>query len=190
MRSSRRPLLSTHPEFIVHEDLGFCEYKVENWHLKRDGSGQIVEGYSRLSRKDAVLSALFAMLWSFFNSHIYAQIGLVAVYAYVAWSRCSQVLWESVIAIPPHGIQLETHKGYPSLPLFASRRFIPAVLLQDFIINEGLRRWDVRHYISAVQSTADGAFTMRTAYENILPHFPILAEVYRGIHQTNLISEN
>ncbi|TFK54966.1 hypothetical protein OE88DRAFT_1653552 [Heliocybe sulcata] len=185
-----RPLPSTHPEFTVHDNLGYCEYRVENWHLKRDGSGRVVEGYSRLSWKDALLSALFAVMWSFFRGDIRAQIGLLTAYAYVAWTKCSQVLWESVIAIPPHGIQLETHCGYPSWPLFASKRFIPAMFLQDFIINEGLRRWDVRYYISAIQRTPDGSFTMETAYENILPHFPILAKVYRGIHQTDLTSKD
>jgi phosphatidylinositol glycan class H protein len=110
---------------------------------------------------------------------------------------------ESVLVIPPHGIQLETHRGLPSIPLTASRRFIPTVALQDFIINEGLRGWDVRYYLVAIKRFNHDNYTLEIAYEvgalsldnverirlgeqNILPHFPVLVEVYRGVQETLL----
>ena len=37
--------------------------------------------------------------------------------------------------------------------------------LQDFVINEGLRRWDVRYYLAAVQSDRDGGFRLKVAFE-------------------------
>ncbi|EPQ58195.1 hypothetical protein GLOTRDRAFT_72347 [Gloeophyllum trabeum ATCC 11539] len=189
MRSWRQPLPLTNPEFTVHEWPGYCEYRVENWHLARDGSGRVVEGYRALSWKDAVFSVIIAVLWPLFRASLRARIVLVIVLAFMLWSRCSQVLWESVISIPPHGIQLETHKGYPSMPLYAVRRFIPSGSLKDFIINEGLQRWNVRYYLSAIRRTSCGAFTMEIAYNDTLPHFPILLEVYRGIHETELFSQ-
>ena len=39
------------------------------------------------------------------------------------------------------------------------------VELQDFVINEGLRRWDVRYYLAAVQSDPDGGFALKVAFE-------------------------
>lgn len=77
----------------------------------------------------------------------------------------SACISESVLAIPSLGIQLETHRGLPNIPLFINRRFIPVFYLQDVIINEGLRRWDVRYYLAALQSTAEGGFTLKVAYE-------------------------
>jgi len=76
---------------------------------------------------------------------------------------------ESVLVIPPHGIQLETHRGLPSLPLAASRRFIPTAVLQDFVINEGLRGWDVRYYLVAIKRSSRDDYTLEVAYE--VSHF-------------------
>ena len=72
---------------------------------------------------------------------------------------------ESIIVIPPHGIQFETHRGFPPYPLFASRSFIPLIILQNFVINEGLRRWDVRFYLAAIKKASSGAMSMEVAYE-------------------------
>ncbi len=107
---------------------------------------------------------------------------------------------ESVFAVPYIGIQLETHRGLPNMPLFVSRRFIPAIYLQDFIVNEGLRRWNVRYYLAVIQEGSGGKTTLEVAYEvrfhsgtylqplkdlvqNTLPYFPILLYVYRGVHE-------
>ena len=68
--------------------------------------------------------------------------------------------------IAPHGIQLETHRGFPpSSVLSASRRFIPMSALQDFVINEGLHRWNVRYYLTAIQRNGENDFVLQVAYE-------------------------
>jgi phosphatidylinositol N-acetylglucosaminyltransferase subunit H len=72
---------------------------------------------------------------------------------------------ESVLVLPPYGIQLETHRGLPSLPFFVSRRFIPLTEVQDVLINEGLRRWDVRYYLAVLYSPRQGEQRLDVAYE-------------------------
>jgi hypothetical protein len=123
------------------------------------------------------------------QGNAFASTALVMVSIFI-WSKCTQVLFgelfparliiftwkfthistlflheESVVVVPPHGIQLETHCGLPSVPLSTSRRFIPTVLLQDFIINEGLRGWDVRYYLIAIRKSSTGDYTSEVAYE-------------------------
>ena len=41
-----RPIPDTHPQFSVLDLPGYREYRVENWHLARDGSGRIIRGTS------------------------------------------------------------------------------------------------------------------------------------------------
>ncbi|KAJ6596778.1 hypothetical protein DFH09DRAFT_825236, partial [Mycena vulgaris] len=73
---------------------------------------------------------------------------------------------ESVIIIPPHGIQLETHRGLPWFaPLTVTRRFIPLASLQDFVIHEGLSGWNVRYYLAAIRLSSSGDFRLHVAYE-------------------------
>ena len=72
---------------------------------------------------------------------------------------------ESVLAIPYLGIQLETHRGLPDIPLFVSKRFIPSAYLRDFVINEGLRRWNVRYYLAAVEESPSSGIALEVAYE-------------------------
>lgn len=106
----------------------------------------------------------------------FALLGILSI-----WVKCTQVLSgtrhrrhiarrtealpESVIVLPPHGIQLETHRGLPSLRLSATRRFIPLSVLQDLVINEGLRRWDVRYYLAAIKKLEFDEFGLQVAYE-------------------------
>lgn len=72
---------------------------------------------------------------------------------------------ETVIIIPPHGIQLETHRGLPYWPRFVSRRFIPLTNLQDVIINEALRGWNVRYYLAVVKGRPSVGFSLEVAFE-------------------------
>jgi phosphatidylinositol N-acetylglucosaminyltransferase subunit H len=37
--------------------------------------------------------------------------------------------------------------------------------LQDFVINEGLRRWNVRYYLTAIQRNGENDFSLHVAYE-------------------------
>ncbi len=72
---------------------------------------------------------------------------------------------EAVLVIPPHGIQLETYRGFPKWPIFISRRFIPLTALQDVIINEGLWGWNVRHYLAAVKENTATAYSLDVVFE-------------------------
>lgn len=71
---------------------------------------------------------------------------------------------ESVVVIPPHGVQFETHRGLPSWPLMTARSFIPMIYLHDFVINEGLHRWNVRFYLTAIKQSGDQV-SLQVAYE-------------------------
>ncbi|KJA27535.1 hypothetical protein HYPSUDRAFT_131216, partial [Hypholoma sublateritium FD-334 SS-4] len=73
---------------------------------------------------------------------------------------------ESVILLPPHGIQLESHRGIAGMrPLFSKRRFIPATSLRDAVINEGLRGWNVLYYLVIVRRTNGKNCALEVAYE-------------------------
>jgi len=176
--------LATNPEFTVLDWPGFREYRVENWHLARDGSNKVVRGAAGLTWQLAIVPVVLGFVWIKVES-FWFMTGLSLLLVYLVWMKCTQVLFESVIVIPPHGIQLETHRGFsPSRTLFSSRRFIPMPALQDFVINEGLRRWNVRYYLTAIQRIDSSNTTLQVAYENILPHFPVLYEVYQGVQET------
>ena len=107
---------------------------------------------------------------------------------------------ESVVILPSLGIQLETHRGLAGRSLFVARKFIPWSSLEDFLINEGLRGWNVRYYLVAINRTPQGALQLEVAFEvgrkfvfivsmlifstqNLLPRFPVLLEVYHGVQE-------
>ena len=71
-----------------------------------------------------------------------------------------QVSPESLLVFPTLGIQLETHRGHPLLPtLSTTHHFIPLSALEDIVIHEGFRRWDVRYYLAALKRTrGSGAY--------------------------------
>lgn len=170
--------LSANPEFSVLECPGYCEYKVEHWRLARDGSGRVIGAASSLTWVDAVLVACLSVVWlKVANIRFVPIIGAVLIYV---WWKCSQVLSESIVLLPSLGVQLETHWGSPSFPrpLFTSRRFIPLSALQDVIINEGLRRWDVRYYLAFVIGEGSDV-SLEVAYENLLPYHNVLLYTYR-----------
>ncbi|KAI0810913.1 hypothetical protein BC629DRAFT_1281118 [Irpex lacteus] len=175
-----RPL-QDHPQFSIYQCEGHVEYRVENWRLARDGTGKVVKSFG-WTWVDLAIPVVVAVLWPKMTTRIHYAALMISVTYYV-YSKCTQILWESVFAVPYIGIQLETHRGLPNMPLFVSRRFIPAIYLQDFIVNEGLRRWNVRYYLAAIQEGSGGKTTLEVAYENTLPYFPILLYVYRGVHE-------
>jgi len=98
---------------------------------------------------------------------------LVQVYSSFAWCGLNRHCHfgrpksssESVVIIPPHGVQLETHRGILSFCLFTNRRFIRADTLQDMVINEALRRWDVRFYLVGIQIRSPRNFIFNVAFE-------------------------
>ncbi|KIM49240.1 hypothetical protein M413DRAFT_438410 [Hebeloma cylindrosporum] len=106
----------------------------------------------------------------------------------VLGSSAFQVLFESVILLPPHGIQLDTHRGpFPSQPVFSIKRFIPVSNLSGIAINEGLRGWNVLFYLVALQHTRRGT-VLEVAYKDLLPVQSILLQVFEGIHELLLRS--
>lgn len=54
-------------------------------------------------------------------------------------------------------------------PLFSNKRFISAINLQDVVINEGLKGWNVLYYLVAVHSHHEGS-VLQVAYEVIFTH--------------------
>lgn len=63
------------------------------------------------------------------------------------------------------GVQLETHRGAAGVSLFVSRRFISWSSLEDFLINEGIRGWDIRYYLVAINRTSQSALQLAVAFE-------------------------
>ncbi|KAI0319367.1 hypothetical protein OF83DRAFT_1055103 [Amylostereum chailletii] len=178
-----RPLPETHPEFLILETSGLCrEYRVENWHLACDGSGKIISSTVQLSWTDALIALIVSVAWPLARSHSVYTTVMISMLGIYIYSKCTQVLWESVLVLPPHGLQFETHRGFPPYALFASRTFIPSSELRDLVINEGLRRWDVRYYIAAVYKPSEGGLRLHVAFESLIPRFPVLVTVYKGIH--------
>ena len=82
---------------------------------------------------------------------------------------------ESVIAIPPHGIQKETHKGIFGIPVFISRKFIPTFQVRDIIINEALRRWNVVYYLAVLVVGHDNEYKLEVLFEVSLRSALVLA---------------
>ncbi|KAJ6547444.1 hypothetical protein B0H19DRAFT_268377 [Mycena capillaripes] len=170
------------PEFVIFRRPGFTEYRVENWRLARDGSGKVLMGVSGWIWYYSLLPLVVSLLWPRIHDNIVALGVLFSFLACLLYFKCTQVLFESVVVIPPHGIQLETHRGLPWFsPFSVTRQFIPFASLRDFVIHEGLRRWNVRYYLAAIELSQSGDFQVHVAFENLLPHFEILLEVYRGV---------
>ncbi|EIN07451.1 hypothetical protein PUNSTDRAFT_71461, partial [Punctularia strigosozonata HHB-11173 SS5] len=72
---------------------------------------------------------------------------------------------ESIIVFPPHGLQLETHRGHPLFRLSVSRRFISMTVLQDVVINEALHGWNVRYYLAVLCRYTDDQVEIDVAFE-------------------------
>ncbi|KAF8126034.1 hypothetical protein EV363DRAFT_1349578 [Boletus edulis] len=219
-----RPLPDTHPELTVLCWPGFTEYRVENWRLARDGSGRVVRGSYAWSWVDVGVVVL-GIVWIQVEVPVLRRVllaGIGIALTCLVWIRFTQVLHESLLVFPTLGIQLETHRGHPFLPsLFITRHLIPLSALEDVIIHEGFRRWNVRFYLAALRrtrglpvacevstaasastatststfraaaattsgtlGTASGRIEVRVAFENILPYFPVLKEVYLGVQET------
>jgi len=179
-----RPLPDTHPEFSIIECPEFCEYRVENWRLARNGSGSVIRGATAWSWLDPCIPVLLSFVWTRNRDSLAASLSIALALAFFVWSRCNQVLHESVLVFPTLGIQLETHRGHPSMePLVVSRRFIHVSSLEDFVIHEGFRRWNVRYYLAAIKRSNQGVISIQVAFENILPYFPVLREVYLGVQE-------
>jgi len=97
---------------------------------------------------------------------------------------------ESVLAIPPWGVQLETHRGVllPSgraLVRSVTRRFIPLDATVDVIINEGLRGWNIRYYLAVLQRVKDPGEDEEQFRLNVIFEVRTHAIRYRFIDEDN-----
>ncbi|KAI0780755.1 GPI-GlcNAc transferase complex, PIG-H component-domain-containing protein [Trametes elegans] len=164
------------PGFLILDYPGWQEYRVET-----------ASANKRLSLRGIALDALLALAvsyywkmitWNTYNAIIAASLLLACLH-----HRVTQILWESVIVLPSLGLQFETHRGFAGVPLSTTRRFIPWTSLEDFLINEGIRGWNIRYYLVAITRTQQGALKLEVAFENILPRFPILLEVYHAVQE-------
>ncbi|KAF7295031.1 hypothetical protein MIND_01041300 [Mycena indigotica] len=175
---------TSQPQLVILRQGGLIEYRVENWRLSRDGSDRVVWGVTGWQWYYALIPLIVSILWPRINESLVYLTAVGLALTGFAYRKCTQVLWESVLFFPFIGIQLETHRGLPWFaPLTIDRQFIPLGALEDFIINEGLHGWNVRYYAAALTSTESGAIRAHVAFPNILPHFPVLLEVYRGVQR-------
>ncbi|KAI8998477.1 hypothetical protein BD414DRAFT_475183 [Trametes punicea] len=165
------------PDFVKLENDEWLEYRVEARtsrpkRLFRDGFGA-----------DALVVLGTAYCWhAITSSSLHATVAAVLLSVYI-YCRITRVIWESVVILPSLGLQFETHRGFAGLSLFSARKFVPWSSLEDFLINEGLRGWNVRYYLVAIHRTQQGTLQLKVAFENILPRFPVLLEVYRGVQE-------
>jgi len=171
-----RPLLDTHPEFVIIErPSNTREFRVENKHLSP-------HAHRSWLKPAFIFPILVAVCWPWLKARSFLASTVILVLVISAYNECTQVLWESVIVSRTTDIQLETHRGIFGRPLFVSRRVIPLSTLSDVIINEGLRRWDVRYYLAVLTTDSNGV-QIQVAYENLLPRFPVLHKIYLDIHE-------
>lgn len=162
--------LTDHPEFSIHKlKHNICEYRVKN-------------KSSIFSVTSPVYLAVFCY-WSWVSNSLLSRIALALLCFIVIFSHANTVLWESIIAIPPFGFQIEVHRGLPwsSWTFASARSFIPFEHCQQIIINEGFRGWHVRYYLAVVRQAQPERTTLEVVYENTLPQFPVLLYIYRGL---------
>ncbi|OSD08683.1 hypothetical protein PYCCODRAFT_1380454 [Trametes coccinea BRFM310] len=170
----RSASLSERPKVSIIEKHGWREYRVEAAHR----GGVKLAGFEL----DAFVALVAACLWNKVISSVHMATAVLLLLAYL-YRRTNRILWESVVVFPSLGLQFETHRGLSGFSLSSTRIFIPWSSLEDFLIHEGLRGWNVRYYLVAVTRTQQGSLKLEVPFENILPRFPILLEVYRGVQE-------
>ncbi|KAM5531027.1 hypothetical protein V8D89_015299 [Ganoderma adspersum] len=173
--------LREHPEFSIIEGQGWREYRVEAPRRRRPIASRI-PALGGLWM-DACLVCGTAYYWKTVTSTTPGIVTLSVVLLLYMYTRSTQIQWESVVILPSLGVQFETHKGFAGISLLAARKFVPWASLEDFLINEGLYGWDVRYYSVAMNRTPQGSLQLEVAFENLLPRFPILLEVYHGVQE-------
>jgi len=173
MQALHRNPIPGHSEFSVLEYPGYREYRLQNCSAKV-GNGLL---------PGVFLAALLSVCWQNLTRNNAILITVVSTSIFIR-SLFSQLTYESVILLPPHGIQLEARYGVTGVcSLGAKRRFIPSHLIEDVIIHEGLSGWNVLYYLAVVKSSNNGDSQVEVAYENSLPPHRLLLEVYAGIHE-------
>ncbi|KAK2825744.1 hypothetical protein FQN49_007408 [Arthroderma sp. PD_2] len=82
---------------------------------------------------------------------------------------------ESLLVIRGLGVQTSTSSAtyFPS----ATTRFIPTTQIQDIVIHEAFRGFEVRYYLAII---VDGESDVVVVFPNLLPRRPIVEEVWKG----------
>lgn len=186
--------LSDQPQFCVLEYPGYREYRVENWSPKSASSFQgqtfsfplVLPVFFAILWQTVSSQTLAFPLIPLKHRKVPWTWTLVILLAYIAHVLKTKVFgilhgkWfnnynnllganfnpESVIILPPHGIQLETHRGFlKGWPLQTTRRFIPSSVVSGIVINEGLRGWNVLFYLVVVKSEPLNGSSLEVAYQ-------------------------
>ncbi|KDR81503.1 hypothetical protein GALMADRAFT_276285 [Galerina marginata CBS 339.88] len=182
-----------HPELSIIQYPGYQEYRVENQNLALSHDTLTA---TFVSLRPLLILLLVAVCFRMVkiqtkqpvpsNSLIIYSVGIV----FLLWTTKStifKVSYESVVLLPPHGIQLETHRDFSGVRT-CTKRFIPKANLRGAFINEGLKGWNVIYYLAVVKrSNLRGAdFGLELVYENILPSHAILLRTFEAILETTL----
>ncbi|EAU88604.2 hypothetical protein CC1G_04310 [Coprinopsis cinerea okayama7 len=184
--------LPSHLEFSISKCPQYREYKLEN---------KTASARSQVRRVtfQAFLLTISLLAWNFYltGPGPTRYTGTTILLSLFLRNVCSGIVHESLVVIPCHGIQIETHRGFLTKVLSSSREFIPFSVFEDLIINEALYGWNVRYYIAVLTQSSTGAPILRVGFPNMLPHFPILQEIYtdiqdllprRQVHRNNHLS--
>ncbi|KAM5439614.1 hypothetical protein MferCBS31731_004370 [Microsporum ferrugineum] len=119
-----------------------------------------------------------------------SNIGVIAcniadTYIWQVIAACSAVLLylvvrkgyteESLLVIRGLGVQTSTSSAtyFPS----ATTRFIPTTQIQDIVIHEAFRGFEVRYYLAII---VDGESDVLVVFPNLLPRRMIVEEVWKG----------
>ncbi|KAF9532288.1 hypothetical protein CPB83DRAFT_847592 [Crepidotus variabilis] len=172
--------LPDHPELLVFEYPSYREYRITP---KKKSPNP---NYTLKWMDNLLYPIILAFLWQKMSWKVPCIFSIIYI-LYIFKFRVLTLQHESVILLPPHGIQLETHWGISrTCSMNIKRKFIPAIKLTDAIIHEGLYGWNVLYYLAAVTLEPSADTTLHVAFEEMLPCHDILLEVYEGIYEIML----
>ena len=103
---------------------------------------------------------------------------------------CSPTHAESIRAIPNVGVQLETHRGLPSVPQFSrtERTCLPRDTILDFFMLEAIQRYQIVDY-AAIATRAPGhpeSEALRVVFPHLRPPPSLYIQTYQKLHDTVL----
>ncbi|KAI9145596.1 GPI-GlcNAc transferase complex, PIG-H component-domain-containing protein [Paraphysoderma sedebokerense] len=87
--------------------------------------------------------------------------------------KTSTVTQESLLLLPPLGLQITTHYHFNR----TKSKFITTDRIMEIIINEGIKLWEIRFYLAVI---VEGEDKLIVLFENLLPPLDTLETIYRG----------
>jgi len=172
------PPPDAYPKLSVIQGPGFLEYRLATGGCTGVDDYKVDKTIALKGLMILVIPVLQALKIS--KTKLLLAVGLVTLL--LIWKKCTQVVYESIVILPPHGVQLETHRGFHSWA-FASRRFLHRDDLRGVFINEGLRTWNVYYYLAFVRVDSKDHCTIDVGFENLLPNYGVLREVYNSVQE-------